>query len=663
MKMAAVGSAKSDSGAGQRGKNRPGAVLPRILSPTRALTLEEARCPVCSEILLEPVTMPCRHSVCLHCFKRTVELSSLCCPLCRLRVSSWARKQSREKSLVNTELWEMVRQSYPERCKRRMEQRDGEAIGEEIFRSPAHIFKPGEMRQDYENQKLKGTVNEEKEEKKRKVTHHRKEECGPLKHFQDPFCGVLSDSENEEPIGKRTRHVSAFVRKTRCSPAFTKGCLQNNVVQRSRSCTDSDEGCGKVRGHSYLATPEKANITHSYNAGILLSSENSRSLSAPIFAPDKRHHWRTILASSTPFIVPHAKSERSISPESNDSISEELNHFKPIVCSPCTPPKRLPDGRLVEPTIVKSTPRNLTRSLQKCTSYEASPTILQKWKQIEVDRQSIKVTSKGTITSPMVEDLTLKESPVEERMSQTCSCTSEEQRTQERQCNCGAKTDVSATQGGKHAAHDKQRLIPDQPGKEGGLSSAQSLSTPVASETLTNARTPVPESVGGSETRNEPTDVNQEQKSHLCEKNAGTSDCTLSTIDPQDQNKSDSTARKYDENRPTSRRGKKKCQKTKHLEEAGPIKRSRTEEQGSCSASSAESDFHAQRTHQEREDRELALRLQRQFDRECRKVDRQKASPDRYPLRSWTSTEGRTRNNPRRSRRLSKKKEHLNYSR
>uniref|UniRef100_A0A8C1TBM9 RING-type E3 ubiquitin transferase n=1 Tax=Cyprinus carpio TaxID=7962 RepID=A0A8C1TBM9_CYPCA len=90
------------------------------------LSLEEARCPVCSEILLEPVTMPCGHSVCLHCFQRTVKLTSLCCPLCRLRVSSWARKQSREKSLVNAELWELIRLSHPERCKRRMEQRDGQ---------------------------------------------------------------------------------------------------------------------------------------------------------------------------------------------------------------------------------------------------------------------------------------------------------------------------------------------------------------------------------------------------------------------------------------------------------------------------------------------------------------------------------------------------------
>ncbi|KAL7831962.1 hypothetical protein AOLI_G00295100 [Acnodon oligacanthus] len=413
MKMAATGCAKSTSGLEQRNK-------PRLHIPVRSLTLEEARCPVCLEILLEPVTMPCGHSVCLHCFKRTVELSTLCCPLCRLRVSSWARKQSREKSLVNTELWEMVRQSYPERCKRRIEQIDGAAVGEDIFRSPTQIFKAGEMRQEYEKQKIKVTVDEETEERKKKILHCRKEESGLL-HLQDPSIGVLSDSENEEPIGMRTRHVSAFVRKTRFSPAFSRS-FQNSVVQRSRSCTDSEEGRGKIRAPSHSSVQEKTGVTHSFNAGILLSSENSRSFSAPVLPLDKRHHWRSILASPATSLVPHAKPERSISPESNDSISEELNHFKPIVCSPCTPPKRLPDGRLMEPTIVKSTPRNLTQSLQKTTTYEASPTILQKWKQIEVDRQCIKVTSKGTITSPVADDLTVKQSCGEEAKSKSCSC-------------------------------------------------------------------------------------------------------------------------------------------------------------------------------------------------------------------------------------------------
>ncbi|KAJ7990518.1 hypothetical protein DPEC_G00301170 [Dallia pectoralis] len=367
--MAATGSARSIRGLGQKCKARPAADMLQPRTPSRPLTLDEARCPVCSEILLEPVTMPCNHSVCLPCFQRTVEWTSLCCPLCRLRVSSWARKQSRENSLVNTELGEMVRKSYPDRCQTSMEQRDSETSAPELFRAPAQRSKPGESLPENVTQKVK-------------------------------FYGLLSDSENEEPIGKRTRNVSAFVRKTKTSTAFHRDDIQTNVVQRSQSCTDTDESGQRMRVSTRLHGLDKASIPHSYSAGILLSSENSRSLSAPVIIQDKRHSWRGVAmaaaSSTTPFLIPLSKQERSISPESNDSISEELNHFKPIVCSPCTPPKKLPDGRVLEPPIVKSTPRNLIRCLQRQTNYEASPTILQKWKQIEVDRQvERQVTSKG----------------------------------------------------------------------------------------------------------------------------------------------------------------------------------------------------------------------------------------------------------------------------
>ncbi|XP_041919591.1 E3 ubiquitin-protein ligase RNF169 [Alosa sapidissima] len=676
LKMAAMGSAKSASGLGQRGRTRP-ATVPCIRTPARVLTIEEVRCPVCLDILLEPVTMPCRHSVCLHCFERTVEFS-LCCPRCRLRVSSWARKQSREKSLVNTELWDMVRKSYPDNCKRRLEQRAGEAVGEEIFRSLAQICKTGDLRQDHDKQKLKVGTNEDKEDKRRKAALHRKEESNAPKPFQDPLCGVLSDSENEEPIGRRTRHVSAFVRKTRTSPAFSRS-LPTSLVKRSRSCTDTDEHRGKMRGLPHIPVPDKVSIVHSFNAGILLSSENSRSLSAPVLLPERRHHWRNALASSTPFPAPPSKPERSISPESNDSISEELNHFKPIVCSPCTPPKRLPDGRVMEPTIVKSTPRNLSRSLQKNTSYEASPSILQKWRQVEVDRQNhIKVTSKGTITSPIAKELIAKERPRKDRADgKPCSCDPLKDRALESLCTCGKQPESVGAAREKSVVSNKRKLIFDECAGEAGLSGTESLSIGSYSATLsrlkpsgaehgrvnqpegcTSGQLPDIQGLSGPDT---PGDV--EEKKSVLDGHAGSGRCSPKGLDTPDLQK-ESNVRNCAQNRPTSRRGKKRSQKTKHLEgDEGQVKRTRTEEPvDESEACGREVDLYVQRLHQEREDRELALRLQRQFDKERQKMDRQKTSPDKYPLRSWASADSQLENKPRRSGRISKKKEHFNYN-
>ncbi|XP_072330990.1 E3 ubiquitin-protein ligase RNF168-like isoform X1 [Scyliorhinus torazame] len=143
------------------GLPEPEALL-RPLAP--ALNLAECLCPVCRELLAEPVTPPCGHSLCLGCFQQTVEISNLNCPLCRRRLSNWARAKARGGSLVNTELQEQIRQQFPQ-------QRSEEASDQEVdrLRSQPQLSKPGEVRQEYEEQisKLKAERHAREEEELR----------------------------------------------------------------------------------------------------------------------------------------------------------------------------------------------------------------------------------------------------------------------------------------------------------------------------------------------------------------------------------------------------------------------------------------------------------------------------------------------------------------
>ncbi|ERE80383.1 RING finger protein [Cricetulus griseus] len=241
---------------------------------------------------------------------------------------------------------------------------------------------------------------EDSEMGKRKTDEQKKrDEPVVLRTSLEQCPARLSDSENEEPSrGQMIQtHRSAFVSKNSSySLAFLSGKL-NTKVQRSQSCSDTVQD--RVKSRLRTAPPNRAKVTtitpgSTPIIGVLLSTQNNRCLSAPDLTIEKRLPF-----SSLSSLASLHKPERSISPESNDSISEELNHFKPIVCSPCTPPKRLPDGRVLSPLIIKSTPRNLTRSLQKQTSYEASPRILKKWEQIFQERQFKKTLSKATLTS------------------------------------------------------------------------------------------------------------------------------------------------------------------------------------------------------------------------------------------------------------------------
>ncbi|XP_004424585.1 PREDICTED: E3 ubiquitin-protein ligase RNF168 [Ceratotherium simum simum] len=114
-------------------------------------SLSECQCPICVEILIEPVTLPCNHTLCNPCFQSTVEKASLCCPFCRRRVSSWTRYHTRRKSLVNMELWEIIQKHYPKECKRRASGQESEEIVDD-YQPVRLLSKPGELRREYEEE-------------------------------------------------------------------------------------------------------------------------------------------------------------------------------------------------------------------------------------------------------------------------------------------------------------------------------------------------------------------------------------------------------------------------------------------------------------------------------------------------------------------------------
>ncbi|KAM4888540.1 E3 ubiquitin-protein ligase RNF168 isoform 1-T2 [Thomomys bottae] len=114
-------------------------------------SLSECQCQICVEILMEPVTLPCNHTLCRSCFQSTVEKASLCCPFCRRRVSSWTRYHARRNSLVNVELWETIQKHYPEECKRRVSGQESEEIVDN-YQPIRLLSKPGELRKEYEEE-------------------------------------------------------------------------------------------------------------------------------------------------------------------------------------------------------------------------------------------------------------------------------------------------------------------------------------------------------------------------------------------------------------------------------------------------------------------------------------------------------------------------------
>ncbi|NXX44837.1 RN169 ligase, partial [Tricholaema leucomelas] len=542
--------------------------------------------------------------------------------------------------------------------------------------APIKLRRAGELREEYESHLRKLREEKLQEEKSEELLHklvldeleggkrkteeqQKKEEALGLRANQEALPERLSDSENEEPSQGRHSHGhrSAFVSKsTAYSLAFLSGNLSSKV-ERSRSCTDTVQERSKSRQRSAPANKSKVPAVSSTSTpllGVLSSTQNHRCLSAPDLTGAEK---RQVLNPVSSFSALQRGPERSISPESNDSISEELNHFKPIVCSPCTPPKRLPDGRVLSPLIIKSTPRNLNRSLQKATTYEASPRILKKWEQIFQERQIKKTLSKATLTSSASE-------PGEDipEVTNSSGGTKEQPQVQADHHHHILPPDplpepessppsIGATKLGRGS--EKKKAPPALPAEdvaeEPGSRSSGTTQTPpevpdlkvnplldkpclgLGPKALSRRLLGVTSSLPDGGTLGIPLKAaGKKQLKFFNSSEVLNVQTTTSTTCSSVENIVGDQA-------PALRRGRKRRCKTKHLEHAanGAIKRLR---QGGEVTSLAPEERLVleveQKVQQEEEDRRLALQLQRIFDSENRTLERRKVRVERYLLRS-----------------------------
>lgn len=80
----------------------------RAVCDYESLTEDDLDCPICLEMVTEPVRLRCNHLLCRECFERLLELSSRKCPKCR----RWIGGTRRISDWLDTELWEFIRKKF-----------------------------------------------------------------------------------------------------------------------------------------------------------------------------------------------------------------------------------------------------------------------------------------------------------------------------------------------------------------------------------------------------------------------------------------------------------------------------------------------------------------------------------------------------------------------
>ncbi|XP_069103655.1 E3 ubiquitin-protein ligase rnf168-like [Argopecten irradians] len=482
------------------------------------LAVEDCMCPICMSILIEPVTMPCSHTLCMPCFKQNVEEASLSCPLCRTRISVWARRATKNGNLVNEKLWNTIKTSYRDKVDKRLAGDDDDDNG--VYLPIIQLSDPGEIRKEYEAEMEKLSKQREVERQKEieaseaLIKKLQEEEMGLLERrkkteqedekLAKELTDVMEEAGTDAPINflmaesqsRLTRSTSvvtcssgtsgrssslrpastieSFISKMReaeklkeadrissaSSMPFLNSTPDRNLseqsgkflkVEKVKDPDSKSSGCSlpymcnnqeKSDCSSNISVKSKSRASswnygmvdmHTENEG-LFSDELSQDLSKRssscasdgliCMGPESSGGSRSVILSpdievisdkpknSSPSIFKNerasSKASRASSVQSLDSITQELNHFKPINVCPVTPPRKLASGKVVEPSLIRTTPRNLYKtSFSSPTNNElslsdldaCSPIMQRRLSELEEERKSnVRRLSKSTLT-------------------------------------------------------------------------------------------------------------------------------------------------------------------------------------------------------------------------------------------------------------------------
>uniref|UniRef100_UPI00358ECC96 E3 ubiquitin-protein ligase RNF168-like isoform X2 n=1 Tax=Myxine glutinosa TaxID=7769 RepID=UPI00358ECC96 len=330
-------------------------------SSLSSLRFRDCRCPICMDVLLEPVTLPCKHSFCLACFEQASQAVSLTCSMCRKRFATWARQASRRGSLVNVPLWRAVQKLMPIRCRRRIEERDninatngnagatGAALSnnnnlegdpsdtqeeeefEETSYTPKHMCLPGEIRQEYQEQVSQFEVLR---------LAFEDEECQQSDHLirklheEDQKEQQARDLERKRVVDQDEILANIIDMEMKLTPM--------KKVDKGRPETRSKRRIAKFGCDADFERPKSPRACQSKTPSFTLEDKNGNNLQISQGNQNASATYRSISASVSMLSDFTDTSQeklagagsvppRSDSTCSGDSISLELNHFKPIV--------------------------------------------------------------------------------------------------------------------------------------------------------------------------------------------------------------------------------------------------------------------------------------------------------------------------------------------
>lgn len=200
-------------------------------------------CIICDELLMDPVTFPCGHELCLECFQHNMQSANFTCSLCRKRVSTWARKNSvdpvnKSRKAELEELYEQFGSIESLKLAVRLQKE------EDVKQTPKVICNEGDLMKEYEDE-VKAVQDQKlmEEELSMKEVQKYREEAMKLErqimedeklakslHEKEPIPQQTTDC-NTEPARKEQSKVPGKKRHQRMSSIHAADCSSPKITK------------------------------------------------------------------------------------------------------------------------------------------------------------------------------------------------------------------------------------------------------------------------------------------------------------------------------------------------------------------------------------------------------------------------------------------------
>ncbi|XP_014254727.1 E3 ubiquitin-protein ligase rnf168-like [Cimex lectularius] len=193
----------------------------------RKLDVQDVLCPICWEIYIEPVSLPCNHDVCLNCLQRTVEKNSLVCPICRKRIGTFLRLAKNLKKIVNQPFWEEVKSQFPNEIKKKQKGKDGLYHKKNIDHTPStNPTKKSSIKLEFDE-----LITKLAREDENKLSQQSSSENLPQKLQGEALPNEIKQVFVDEELEEYTQD-DLLTEKMLCSPSTSSLSTDNQVPGR-----------------------------------------------------------------------------------------------------------------------------------------------------------------------------------------------------------------------------------------------------------------------------------------------------------------------------------------------------------------------------------------------------------------------------------------------